>query len=84
MEVGSLPANPRGLHEVHGNVWEWVADCWHVSYEGAPTDDLAWEEEGGGDCGRRALRGGSYRNGSSLYENGTSKQFYLATKCKVF
>ncbi len=60
LEVGSLPANPWGLHEVHGNVWEWAADCWHVSYEGAPTDDPAWEQEGGGDCGRRVLRGGSW------------------------
>ena len=56
--VGSLPANPWGLHEVHGNVWEWVEDCWHDNYGGAPSDGSAWTI--GGDCGRRVLRGGSW------------------------
>ena len=36
--VGSFAANPFGLHDVHGNVWEWVADCWHDDYQGAPVD----------------------------------------------
>ncbi len=55
--VGSLPANPWGLHEVHGNVWEWVQDRWHGNYNGAPTDGSAWE---GGDAAGRMLRGGSW------------------------
>lgn len=55
--AGSLPANPWGLHEVHGNVWEWVADCWHDDYQGAPGGGEVWA---GGDCGRRVLRGGSW------------------------
>jgi formylglycine-generating enzyme required for sulfatase activity len=58
--TGSLPPNPWGLHEMHGNVWEWVQDCWHDSYEGAPDDGAAWEEADGGDCGRRVVRGGSW------------------------
>ena len=57
VEVGSLPANPWGLHEVHGNVYEWVQDCWNDSYQGAPADGSAWEA---GDCARRVLRGGSW------------------------
>jgi formylglycine-generating enzyme required for sulfatase activity len=57
--VGSFPANGFGLHDVHGNVWEWVQDCWHGSYLGAPTDGRAWEGEAAGDCGRRMMRGGS-------------------------
>ena len=56
--VGSFPANGFGLHDVHGNVWEWVEDCWHGSYAGAPTDGRAWAT--GGDCERRVLRGGSW------------------------
>jgi formylglycine-generating enzyme required for sulfatase activity len=59
LEVGSFPANPWGLCEVHGNVWEWVQDCWHDSYQGAPNDGSAW---GTGDCTRRVLRGGSWLN----------------------
>lgn len=56
--VGSFPANDFGLHDVHGNAWEWVEDCWHDSYYGAPSDGSAWTW--GGDCERRVLRGGSW------------------------
>ena len=55
--VGKFPANAFNLHDVHGNVWEWVEDCWNGSYEGAPEDGSAWES---GDCSRRVLRGGSW------------------------
>jgi len=55
--VGQKLANAFGLHDVHGNVMEWVQDCWNDSYAGAPTDGSAWER---GDCSRRVLRGGSW------------------------
>jgi formylglycine-generating enzyme required for sulfatase activity len=42
---------------MHGNVWEWVQDCWNKTYRGAPTDGSARVT---GDCGLRALRGGSW------------------------
>ena len=58
--VGSWPPNDFGLHEVLGNVSEWVEDCWHGSYVGAPTDGSAWTR--GGQCGDRVLRGGGYMN----------------------
>ena len=56
--VGSYERNEFGLQDVMGNVWEWVEDCWHDSYVGAPGDGGAWTS--GGDCGRRVLRGGSW------------------------
>ena len=57
--VGSFAANSFGLHDVHGNVWEWVRDCWNGSYAGAPRNGSAWES---GDCSLRVLRGGSWSN----------------------
>jgi formylglycine-generating enzyme required for sulfatase activity len=56
--VGSFAANAFGLFDTVGNVWEWVEDCWHESYEGAPNDSSAWT--GSRECNRRVLRGGSW------------------------
>ncbi len=55
--VGSYAANGFGLHDMLGNVWEWVEDCPHDNYEGAPTDGSVWA---GGNCEFRVLRGGSW------------------------
>lgn len=57
--VDSFQPNPWGLYQVHGNVWEWVWDCYHGSYAGAPTDGSAWAS---GDCGSRVVRGGSWNS----------------------
>ena len=54
---GSFAANGFGLHDVHGNVWEWVQDCRNESYDGAPDDGSSWDN---GDCSERVLRGGSW------------------------
>jgi formylglycine-generating enzyme required for sulfatase activity len=60
--VGTFPANPWGLHDMHGNVWEWCADHWHGNYEGAPENGRAWIEKGdkANELKIRLLRGGSW------------------------
>lgn len=57
--VGGRLPNPWGLFDVYGNVWEWVQDCWHDDYRGAPPDSRVW---GGGDCSQRVVRGGGWAN----------------------
>ena len=59
-DVGRYPPNEFGLFDVSGNVWEWVADCWHPEYSGAPGDGGAWMSPG--DCNLRVLRGGSVKS----------------------
>jgi formylglycine-generating enzyme required for sulfatase activity len=61
-EVGTKQANGFELHDLTGNVWEWVEDCVHGTYEGAPQEGSAWLEQNEGECGRRVLRGGSWGN----------------------
>ncbi len=60
MPVGSFRPNAFGLHDMHGNVWEWVQDCWNDDYtETMPRDGSAWLE---GDCKGRIMRGGSWED----------------------
>jgi len=55
--VGSFPPNRFNLFDMHGNVWQWVADCWNASYAGAPGDGSPWLS---GECGNAVIRGGAW------------------------
>ena len=55
--IGSFKPNAFGLYDMAGNVWEWVEDCYHDNYDGAPIDGSAWTA---GNCPSRIVRGGSW------------------------
>jgi len=59
IKVGSLKPNPFGLYDMGGGVDQWVEDCWHKNYQGAPSDGSPWLD---GDCNSRVIRSGSWRN----------------------
>lgn len=75
--VGTTKANGFGLHDVHGNVWEWVEDCWHNSYRQAPVDGSAWTT---GSCTMSVLRGGSWRDNDRAAEVTTRGRFGLGSR----
>jgi formylglycine-generating enzyme required for sulfatase activity len=57
--VDAFRPNAWSIYQVHGNAYDWIEDCYHYSYTGAPSDGSAWIS---GDCTYRALRGGSWFN----------------------
>jgi len=70
--VDAFPANPFGIYGMNGGVWEWVEDCWHKTYNGAPTDGSAWTSS---DCRENVIRGGAWRN-DSTYAHSASRFTY--------
>lgn len=68
MPAGSFPPNRFGLYDMQGNTWEWVQDCWHESYSGAPSNGSAWLS---GDCQRRVVRGGAFNRDRSFMRSAT-------------
>jgi formylglycine-generating enzyme required for sulfatase activity len=72
LKVGSLKANPFGLYDMGGDVDQWVEDCWHSGYQGAPVDGSPWTEDG---CLSHVVRSGSWKNDPS-YVRPASRDHY--------
>jgi formylglycine-generating enzyme required for sulfatase activity len=72
--VGSFKPNPFGLYDTAGNVWEWVEECWHDNYSGAPTDGSGWIS--GGNCTRRVRRGGAWSHSQRFSRSSTRERLY--------
>ncbi|HEY0844474.1 MAG TPA: SUMF1/EgtB/PvdO family nonheme iron enzyme [Noviherbaspirillum sp.] len=75
--VGSFAPNPFGLHDVNGGVWEWVSDCWHTSFKGAPDDGRSWNTP---NCRDRVIRGGSWRDGASYMPSSTRFKYSASVR----
>ncbi len=74
MPVGTFPANAFGLHDMHGNVWEWCEDAWNASYSesGRPDDGSPWLT---GSTSRRLVRGGSWKSGPLVLRSASRSNF---------
>lgn len=75
--VGSYPPNAFGVYDMHGNVYEWIADCEHPNYVGAPTDGSAWVEPG---CESYNIRGNDWGEAPVFSRSGNRNNIYPSTR----
>lgn len=76
-KTGTKKANPFGLYDMLGNVWERTEDCWHIDYEDAPADGSSWESD---DCPFRVVRGGSWTNHAQFMRSGFRFRYAPASR----
>lgn len=81
LPVGSFSPNAFGLHDMHGNVYEWVEDCANPSYAAAPNDGSAWTK---GDCARRLNRGGAWFSAASVLRSANRVMSQSTTRYNEF
>ncbi|HTS91459.1 MAG TPA: SUMF1/EgtB/PvdO family nonheme iron enzyme [Stellaceae bacterium] len=77
LKVGQFAPNPFGLYDMGGNVAQWVEDCYHRDFAGAPSDGSAWLA---GDCFTHVLKGGSWRNDPSYVRPASRDQYDTAVR----
>ena len=75
-EVGKFKPNRFGVYDMHGNAAEWVSDCWHRSYEGAPNDGSSWDIPAPRrTCNAKVIRGGSWYSSARDLRASYRRQF---------
>jgi formylglycine-generating enzyme required for sulfatase activity len=72
LKVGSFKPNPFGLYDMGGNIHQWVTDCWHKNYQGAPSDGSPWVDN---DCPSHVMRSGSWKNDPSYVRTSSRDQY---------
>ena len=84
LPVQSFSPNPWGLYQVHGNVYDWVEDCWNDNYDGAPSDGSAWMS---GNCNGHVLRGGAFsrsaqtaRSAARIWFGSSNRLVYMSVR----
>ncbi|RON48843.1 dihydropyoverdine dehydrogenase [Pseudomonas frederiksbergensis] len=75
--AGSFPANAFGVYDMHGNVYEWTADCYNENYVGAPSDGSAWLS---GDCKVKRIRGNDWGEAPVFSRSGNRNATYSDTR----
>src|SRR5207245_1924798 len=84
LPVQSFAPNRWGFYQVHGNVYDWVEDCWHDDYSGAPSDGSAWSSE---NCSGHVLRGGAFsrscqtaRSAARMWSGSPNRLAYMSLR----